>query len=150
MTGNEKLCKIYIKNYFQNVLAFIDLFYTYHYPRYFFFSYCMWRHVCTTCNSNLFIVYRKKIFYEEFFLQTIAFVRKNKGGVLNLNQIWILKTLTCILMKKIISYCMIFETNIFIEMVDCVAVDCESDTRQGRDEVFKNSQKNTIWNSNGS
>ena len=39
---------------------------------------------------------------------------------------------------------MIFETNMFIEMVDCVAVDCESDTRQGRDEVFKNSQKNTI------
>ena len=36
-------------------------------------------------------------------------------------------------MKKIISYCMIFETNMFIEMVDCVAVDCESDTRQGRD-----------------
>ena len=32
MTGNEKLCKIYLeKLFFQNVLAFIDLFYRYHY-----------------------------------------------------------------------------------------------------------------------
>ena len=46
MTGNEKLCKIYFKKlFFQNVLAFIDLFYRYHYIRYFFYSDCMWRRV---------------------------------------------------------------------------------------------------------
>ena len=35
-----------------------------------------------------------------------------------------------ILIKKVISYCIIFETNIFIEMVICVAVDSKSDGRQ--------------------
>ena len=44
VAGHEKLCKIY---FFQNVLAFIDLFHRYHYIRYFIYSDCKWRHVCT-------------------------------------------------------------------------------------------------------
>ena len=31
-----------------------------------------------------------------------------------------------------ISYCVTFETNIFIEIVICVAVDSKSDSRQGK------------------
>ena len=39
---NEKLCKIYFKKIiFQNILAFIDLFYRYLYIRYFTYSDCM-------------------------------------------------------------------------------------------------------------
>ena len=34
--------------------------------------------------------------------------------------------------KRVISYCIIFETNKFIEMVICVAVDSKSDGRQGK------------------
>ena len=53
MTGNEKLCKIYFKKlFFQNVLAFIDLFYRYHYIGYFIYSDCMWRHVYTICTEE--------------------------------------------------------------------------------------------------
>ena len=60
-----KICKIYLKKLFlQNVLVFIDLFYRYYYPRYFIYSDCMWRHVCTTYNS---ITFRwsteKKLFF---------------------------------------------------------------------------------------
>ena len=52
VTGNEKLYEIYFKNlYFQNVFAFIDPFYRYHYIRYFIYSYCMLRHVCTICTE---------------------------------------------------------------------------------------------------
>ena len=36
---NQKLCKIYLKKlFFQNVLAFIDLFYRYFYKHYFIYS----------------------------------------------------------------------------------------------------------------
>ena len=49
-----------------------------------------------------------------------------------------------------ISYCIIFETNIFIEMVICVAVDSKSDSRQGKAYVFINFQGTKICNSNGS
>ena len=53
MTGNGKLCKIYFKRLFlQNFLAFIDLFYWYHYICYFIFSDCMWRHVCLICTEE--------------------------------------------------------------------------------------------------
>ena len=31
---------------------------------------------------------------------------------------------------EIISYCIIFETNVFIEMVICIAIDFKSDIRQ--------------------
>ena len=42
MTGNETLSKIYFeKLFFQNGLAFFDLFYSYHYIRYFIYSDCM-------------------------------------------------------------------------------------------------------------
>ena len=42
MTGNEILSKIYFeKLFFQNGLAFFDLFYSYHYIRYFIYSDCM-------------------------------------------------------------------------------------------------------------
>ena len=54
--GNEKLCKIYFKKlFFQNVLAFIDVFYRYHYIHHFIYLDCMWHHVCTICNSIVFI-----------------------------------------------------------------------------------------------
>ena len=44
---HEKFCKIYSKKlFFQKVLAFIHLFYRYHYIRYFIYSDCMW-HMCT-------------------------------------------------------------------------------------------------------
>ena len=50
MTGNEK--KGYFKKLlFQNVLAFIDLFYRFNYIRYFILSDCMRRHVCTKCTE---------------------------------------------------------------------------------------------------
>ena len=49
---NEKLCEIYFKNLcFQNVFAFIDLFYRYHYIRYFICLDCMLRHACTVCTE---------------------------------------------------------------------------------------------------
>ena len=52
MSGNEKLCKKIFKNlYIQNVFAFIDLFYRYHYICYFIYWDCMWRHVCTICTE---------------------------------------------------------------------------------------------------
>ena len=41
VTENEKLCKIHLKKLFsQNVLVFIDVFYRYHYIRYFICSDC--------------------------------------------------------------------------------------------------------------
>ena len=49
----------------------------------------------------------------------MAFIRKNKG------------MLMCILKTKLMSYCIIFETNIFTEMVIYTTVDCKSDIRQG-------------------
>ena len=37
------------------------------------------------------------------------------------------------LIKKLISYCITFETNKYIyKIVNCVDVDCKSDIRQGR------------------
>ena len=53
-------------------------------------------------------------------------------------------------MKKVISYCIIFETNIFIEMAICVDVGCKSDSRQGKVKVFINFQGKKICSSNGS
>ena len=51
MAGNERLCKFYFKKLFlQNVLAFTDLFYRYHYIRYFIYTGCMW-HMCTICTE---------------------------------------------------------------------------------------------------
>ena len=44
----------------------------------------------------------------------MVLIRKNKSGISHLNQIWISKTLTCILIKKLISYRIIFETNKYI------------------------------------
>ena len=52
----------------------------------------------------------------------MVLIRKNKNGVPHLNQIYIL-----IKNKKLISYCIIFEANILIEMVICMGVDCKSD-----------------------
>ena len=55
VTGNEQLFKIYFKKmFFQNVLVVIDLFHRYHYIRYFIYSDCMGRHVCTISNSLIF------------------------------------------------------------------------------------------------
>ena len=52
--------------------------------------------------------------------------------------------------KKVISYCIIFETNVFIEIVICVALDSKSDSRQGKAYLFINFQGTKICNSNGS
>ena len=53
MTGNGKLCKNFFKKQFlQNVLAFIDLFYQYYYVRYFIYSDCMWHHVFMICTEE--------------------------------------------------------------------------------------------------
>ena len=46
--------KIYLKKlFFQNILAFIDLFYRNIYTRYFICSDCMRHHVSTICNEIL-------------------------------------------------------------------------------------------------
>ena len=52
------------------VLAFIDLFYRYHYPRYFIYSDCMGRHVCNNSYFNNFYhsLQKKTTFSMEFFL----------------------------------------------------------------------------------
>ena len=55
-------------------------------------------------------------------------IRKNKSCISHLN----IKNLHMYFNKKVISYCIIIETNIFIEMVICVAVDSKSDSRQGK------------------
>ena len=52
MTNYAKFVKK--KQFFQNVLVFVNLFYRYNYPRYFIYSDWMWRHVCATCNSLIF------------------------------------------------------------------------------------------------
>ena len=52
------------------------------------------------------------------------------------------------LIEKMISYCIIFETNIFTEMVICMAVDSKSDSRPGKACVFMNFQGTKICNSN--
>ena len=63
----------------------------------------------------------------------MVLIRKN-NTVSHLNEISIyktlVKTLMCILIKKLISYCLKFETNILIKMFIDVAVDCKSDSRQ--------------------
>ena len=52
---SDRKCKIMLnlfkQPFFKNVLAFIDLFHRYHYIHHFIYSDCMWRHVCTICNS---------------------------------------------------------------------------------------------------
>ena len=116
MTGNEKLWEIYFKKlFFQNGLVFIDLFDRYHYIRYFIYSDCPWRNVCTIiCVFNKFyIVYSKKIFfcYNEFFsVEHIwYFIFKSNLNMKNLGQ-----NLNVYFNKKLISYCIIFETNKYI------------------------------------
>ena len=52
--------------------------------------------------------------------------------------------------KKVISYCIIFETKIFMKMVICVALDSKSACRQGKACLFINFQGMKICNSNGS
>ena len=58
-----------------------------------------------------------------------------------------MKNLNMYFNKTLISYCIIFETiniNISIEMVTCLAVDCNSDARQGKNYLFKNFQGKKI------
>ena len=53
----------------------------------------------------------------------MAFIRKNKGAVSHVNQIWIKKNLTCIILtKKLILYCLVFEINDYI---------CRNDYQRG-------------------
>ena len=53
-----KKCKIKLnlfkKLLLKTFLAFIDLYYWYHYIRYFIYSDFIWHHVCTICNSIIF------------------------------------------------------------------------------------------------
>ena len=55
---SDRKTKIYVnllrKLFFQNVLVFIDVFYRYRYPHYFIYSDCVGRHMCTTCNAQIF------------------------------------------------------------------------------------------------
>ena len=45
-----------------------------------------------------------------------------------------MKNLNVYLKKKLVSYCVIFETkNVFIEMVICLTVGYKSDTRKGKE-----------------
>ena len=53
MTENGKLCKIYLEKLFlQNILAFTDLFYWYHYIYHFIYSDYVWRHACLICTEE--------------------------------------------------------------------------------------------------
>ena len=54
------------------------------------------------------------------------------------------------ILKNVISYCIIFEINKFIEIVICMAVDSKNDSRQGKAYVFINFQGTKICNGNGS
>ena len=47
---------------------------------------------------------------------------------------------------EMISYCIIFETNVFIEIIICMAIDFKSDIRQRKAEVFINFQGKNFWN----
>ena len=57
--GDKKgkiMSNLFLKKLFlKNVLAFIDLFYRYHYIRYFTYLDCIWRYICVICNSIMFI-----------------------------------------------------------------------------------------------
>ena len=105
MTENTNLCQIYFKKLFsKKVLAFIDLLYRNHYIRYFIYSDCMWRHVCTIL--NFYIVYSKENFFLEFFfLETLVFIRKNKSDVSHLKVHWCrfenLSIYVCVYIKTI-------------------------------------------------
>ena len=75
MTGNEKLYNFFLKSYFFIVWVFIDPFHRYHYIRYFIYSGCMWRNVCTTCNSVIFTQSRRsrsQMFFKISVLKNFA------------------------------------------------------------------------------
>ena len=68
VTGNEKLCRIYFKKlFFQNVLAFINLFYWYHYIRYFIYSVCMGRRCVQYVQKQ-----STEVFFKKGVLKTFA------------------------------------------------------------------------------
>ena len=56
-----------------------------------------------------------------------CFAFKSNLNIKNLGQ-----NLNVYFNKKTISYCIIFETNIFKEMVICGAARCKNDSRQGK------------------
>ena len=60
------------------------------------------------------------------------------------------KNLTRILINNWFDAVYLKQINIFIEMVICVAVDCKSDSRQGKAKDFINLHGTKIWSSNGS
>ena len=47
-----------------------------------------------------------------------------------------MKKINIYLNKKVISYCIVFETDIFIEIVICVVLDSKKNNRQGKAQVF--------------
>ena len=59
------------------------------------------------------------------------------------------KNKSCLSHLNHISYCIIFETNIFIKMVIWMAADSKSDSTQGEASVFINFQETKICNING-
>ena len=88
-------------------------------------------------------VYSKAIIYiSELILTSFSLfdIKCKKLKPLNANTIkwsntlrqftgWLLES-SCQELLEMISYCIIFETNIFIEIVICVAIDFKGDTRQ--------------------
>ena len=55
----------------------------------------------------------------------------------------------CILIKSWFHNGYLKQIDIFIEMVICMAVDCKSDSRKGKAEVFIYFQGTKIWNWDG-
>ena len=55
----------------------------------------------------------------------------------------------CILIKSWFHTGYLKQIDIFIEMVICMAVDCKSDSRKGKAEVFIYFQGTKIWNWDG-
>ena len=114
MTGIEKLCKLYLKKlFFQIVLVFIDCFYRCHYLLYFIYSDCVRCQVCTTCNSIIFTQSSEKNYFfsiKSFLWRPWFLLEKNQEHCFlcfTFKSNLIQKTLSVILRKK----CIIFELN---------------------------------------
>ena len=82
---------------------------------------CVQQSFLLNLHYKLYIVLHRFFFLKNFFCRSWSLLEKIRAMHM------------CILITKLISlFEMIFETNIFTEMVIWVAVDCKSDIRQGR------------------
>ena len=76
MTGNEKLCKIYFKKLF---FSFFDLFYSYHYIRYFIYSDCM-----MSCVYNMYRSCDRRCSFKKVFLKILLIWQEILANFTNL------------------------------------------------------------------